>query len=375
VKHSRYLFFLFVAISFFNGKVAAQVAADIDTFHVNNAMFIAQAPDKWFSTKVQSGIQPDTSWNYIAKYESVDGKVNAQLGIQITNNTTYTPTKKERRKFKKKCMVTETIVSGYDCFYLNYKPERIKKCNTCNPVYTRVYLIPLNSCQTMTAIFIGQGQKMNVDPLEIVFREFLEGFISGNEKGLSVFRQFDFEKGMMHDTLRVQDYYLTALVPTEYTISRHYTLNGAGYSVSKTNSCETFTINVQADICDTSSTTLKTVAFNPQDTGVVIINANSYSSAWAQPVWIRTKRTLPTNDGKFVILTISSRVSIYDSKMLEYYERLIREYANALQNANLKVGNSPPIIFGAPELNPRSKDDIRAPLKFEKTMPGAKPKK
>ncbi len=344
------LFLLFIFINLFQFS-NAQKAANVDTFTIAGANFVATTPADWFSLSVNDSIQKDTTWNYKMWYapDVNSNAVFAQVWIHVINNTDYVPTKKERKKFERRCKVSQRKIGNWPCYFLNYEGQKMKDCRKCKLVYQQLYSVPLNAKQSLEILFVGQGDWNKLYPLSKTYAQFAENFIRTNDQSLSTFRLINFYMPVTTYNINVGQTYSKVLIPNGFTF--HDLTNG---NATITGKQMTIHINALTQIKDSTAIQQKI------DTNVSIVPLKTYSflsgSAVAKLV---TQRSLLANDGSWILYKFSMDIPQADAAMLEYYKCLLSEYATYTTQHQLDASNSIPAI-NLQDIDPRKNSKPRS---------------
>lgn len=373
---------VFVILALFGFVITthAQSSADIDTFRIDNIPFVVQGEVDWFSSMLHDSIQADTNWNYQLRYAPVSNPRNttAIIGIQIIQNTHYVPTKKEERKFKKQCTVTEVTVDRFNGYYLFYEPQKIKGCRKCMPLFTQVYSFALNGCYVLNIVFQGQGSASSMDTLQSTFQKIANNFVIRNSNALYAFSNIDINSSYTKDTLNVQDYYINTLIPAQFTPTKRRNGISSELSLAFSNTCiDPFSLSLKASIYDTSELDNQVPAFSIADTAISVLRPKSSNTDKGFSLYepkseytISTKRMIPIVPGKYIVITISTVQTINSDLRLSYYSDIVRKYADMIAAVNPTALNKAAYIKVAPlEMHPKKdllnipKIDLKSPAK------------
>ena len=313
------------------GQLFAQSAADVDTFTVNGAQFVATTPSDWFSVSVKDSIQKDTTWNYKMRYSPKENSSNvyAEIWIHIIGNSKIIPTKKQERQFKKKCDVSETILGNWGAYFLNYRPTPIRKCKECGMLYTQLYSIPLNFDQSMEIVFVAQGQRSSTYAVEIKFPQIASQFVKANDNSLNRFRIIDFTLPFSKDTFEVDDYNLNAIAPYGFTKFEQFSrkINDpvyrqkSSYTISSQHDFIRIYVTGEIISCD-SGTSLPII-----DTTLVHEQTTSFNEQTQFNTFI-TKRLIPVSQTKGIVVTFVIETRNIDLAWELNLKCALREYAN-----------------------------------------------
>lgn len=340
VRNALALFFALLILC----EVRSQTSIDIDTFRIDQIPFVVKGESNWFSSMLNDSIQSDTTWNYQMRYSPKTNPTNiyAVIGIQIINNSHYTPTKKEQRRFNKQCTVSEKYLSGRKAYYLDYNPQKVKKCNGCPPTYTKVYSVPISRDKTLNIIFFAQAHYVEILPLIETYRVFANRFVKENTNQLTSLTLMNLIAPMKLDTFHVSKYYLHSLTPVGYnkTIckSRVTEIRKFGYCISNSN--DEFNIRVSASYYTPADSLAMDVAYDDTlvhavatpPTRISQSSFGEYAGYGLRNNTLKTNRLIKLADGAAIVL------EFYCEYGYEDYESTVvalTQYADMVKQRNI----------------------------------------
>ncbi len=333
----------------------------VDTFQVNNIYFQVNAIDGWSPFVVHDSVQFTSGWNCKSEFpqKNIPTQPNTFIGVQITNK----PLPKTENS--KEYTISNKEINGWEATFEDYKPKKIGSCRTCPPLTKKVYTFALNRKQVLTITLHAYLNEPDLTAAVNSFDVFTNQFISTNRNAMVDFGPINFSLQVSTDTFRVQNYFLRAILPMSYKISKSK-LNGIyGYEIIDPN--DDFIIEVTAVQLDSKSrkgmisdTSVKEVRDVKGFTHV-----GGYKTAKLSTARYQTKRIIELLDGGCIVVTFSADKGPYDA---ETSSHSVTRYADLFVASNLYPREYlKRLELGKPDLG--SPKNGNAPNKFEMPLP------
>lgn len=320
IRNISYLLFFFISIHSYAGE--------IDTIVVNGQNFFAAQPEDWIVERAVDGISPDTSWNYILRYQIDKKELNARIALRFVRNEI--PHAPKKHKSKNLRFINHDTLGSWDAYHIELKPRKIKKCKSCGLLYSEYFIVPLSDRVSLYILFTGNGTEESILTLKKTFNSFSDQFIDTNERALDGFL-------LLNQLLYfpVNDTFTTAFgrMHVYYTSDFGYAFDRFNdqYTIIQKNAF-LFPLQITTRVINGTSFLL-----SENDTSLtshIEYYNNYYAKTVRNTLVLNYKRTTRQSSGIPLLLIFTARVEIESTDRINYYKKVLLKYGEKMASIN-----------------------------------------
>lgn len=338
---------------------------DVDTISVNGCKFVIETPLDWYSVKVQDGIVDDTSWNYYAKtYEQTQFSASF-IGIQFNERELEDSTSLEDKKQRKKYTVYDDKRSGWPCYIINKKSEKVKDCKTCGEKYLTVCIFPINDRLELNFVLEGYGSFESTNAARNQFNKMCESFVVNNFTALKLLMLWNDTIPPAPGSLNIGNASVRTLLPGNSSSSSE--MKNSVYAQKTSILNKPIRVIVTYNLVDKNEKDRLTVKpqFRYNDTDLTLKFPQeeallSGKESKGLPLYeLQKKKYVLQSDSSMLIIEVMLQFdNPIDKVTLEYYKLFCKYYSESVASANQQITRN--ILFNnnsSPNLLRKSKNE------------------
>lgn len=346
MKHFPLLLVLFLFIS---ENTNCQVVTD--TFVVNKIPLGVQVPQGWILEEVNDGLCSDTTYNFVMRYQINKPELGGHVAVQFLMNKRASASDQDNAK--KEYEVRPNKLGKWDAHYVTYFPKKVKECKNCGKEYMDVHVVPVGEDVTMYIYFVAHGSDENVISLRQGFSSFVNLFFLNNGAGLDHFlllNQMIYPN--IQDTAITSAGMISFYYNEKFTVRKSdngFSLTQLGFFYSGLNLIVTARV-VTGEQANHDTTVASTLGMRPGSLQLYGSPLNFLS--------IKCRRYLGLDDGTTLELSFDASVQIEEEALVNYYKRVVQQYANTIADLNADNRTNNKLFSFATPMNPRRSRDI-----------------